>query len=418
MMVGRTDGSRDASGSSQLVTEVEIAAVLDGGELETLAVAQVAADGSWSAAVEPDRERIVVLGTTGAEVTHRALVASTGEANDVVFCPPLTSETDLEAKVFMEVVADGRPVDETDPVDVRARIDDVTASVFSGLDASAKVDALAEMAAAVDAAQQTETDGAAAFGLVIDQEDRFMATIDAAQHLDARLYSGDDRDAADADFQVLVDEALRAEGIDSSLRSRLGAWSGSAWRLALNAGSASPLLVDAATVASAEMEARWTVDAVVDAALRADADSDTLALVNGTCDALVVSVNDAGDAQAAADAFAEFEAAMVGTSAPFDSVVAQVEGLDPLEIAGASSAFVAAAQAAVDLESALAASAEAAARGGSELDASALSMGCVDAWTTYRDTLDTLVATTDAFEQTEATTELVVEATGSFRAVQ
>ena len=221
-------------GSVSATASVRVSAIAPGGALEALAEAEVSADGSYAVDVPADQERLVVeaLDEAGAVVAAAILEAS-GAAGETTTCTPMDSESSLEARVLVEMIDAGAPVDEVNPVDLRARITSrlagaVAARERAGADVEAAVRALAE---AVRAAQLAELRAYADMGLTTSQAALFEAELAASQALSATLHDGSKSatDAYDAFFAAL-DEAAADAGAEAEERARAESCAGMSFR--------------------------------------------------------------------------------------------------------------------------------------------------------------------------------------------
>lgn len=357
--VGQTE-KFGGSGTVSATSEVRISALQPGGELTTLAEAELAADGSYQAEVPPGQTHLIVQALSASgEVVAQAIVESSGEGGQTQTAPPMDSETSVEAAVLIEMAAQGVAVAQANAVDLRARIsremaEEVTANASASAEVSSQIRALAQATAS---AQQARIEWYSRNGITTTQQALFEAQLEAAAELNAALDAGGSGAAqAYARFFAAVDTAEEAEGVDDQTRAEGESNSSAAFRATLEvrlSSSASDGLVDASLRNAASLEARASavaVEAILAAGGAASA-VQTAAVEAGA--QLRADVSAATTAGAAASAFASYQTNLSGQTSIEGSVLGDYLAVNGSTAITAQVAVDAAANASADLSAAL-----------------------------------------------------------------
>lgn len=261
-------------GTVAAATEVKAYSVGPGGALSALASAQVQADASYSLSLPQGSERVVLQavnaqGQVVASALLDAAVTARGEATRAA--PRMSSESSLEAEVFVKMVADGAAVSTVDTVDLRARIDAKVAQRARAESAEAQAKTVAALAAATRSAQEAEVKAYAKAGVTVTQEQLFEASLQASAKLDSALQAS----AANAvqAYETFF-TAVRADTTQTNETQEAEAEraSSASFRavvdVRLDASGGTSSVADAALRSAALLEAR-AADAAVQASLKA-----------------------------------------------------------------------------------------------------------------------------------------------------
>jgi hypothetical protein len=332
----------------------------------------------------------------------------------------MDSESSLEAEVFLQMLADGAQLAETNTVDLRARINARMAAAARQGASSAeaqrqRVKALAE---AVRAAQEAEVRAYARAGVQTSQGALFTAELAAAAKLNAALDAGT---AAEAAYQAFFTElAAEAERLGAKAKEQArGERSASvAFRATvkgrLSAQDAQPL-VDAAVRNAAALEARAS-GAALSALVQAASATDEAARQAGQAAAsLRASVGASASASAVAQAFASFSASVATNTNVQATVLGAYLGVNATNQTAVSASIQATAAAAASLDVALDAAADVAVSA-SQTNVTALAAGIADAYAAYDSAVLAQAGALSAFGTKAApAVEVLVLAEGSFR---
>ncbi|WP_147468191.1 hypothetical protein [Corallococcus interemptor] len=415
---GLTDGAPALAGdgTASAATTVRISRVVTSGDLTTLAEADVAADGSYTLELDDAGQRLIIeaVNKNGATVGS-ALLDSTEprSGQDARTAPPITSESSLEAEVFVQMVRDGEVPGGVDTVDLRARLNAEQAVAVRGQLKETATESVEALAAAVRAAQATRIKAYARSGVVVTQEQLFSASLDASAQLDAALDAGGASAASAYDTFFAAVRAATPDVSDTQDQQAEREASVS-YRMAVEArlsGGAGMAVADASVRAAASLEARAT-EAAVKALLQGAGAADTVvAQANTAATSLRASLSGATSASAAASAWTSYNA-QLATSGNASVMGAQL-GLTSSNQLAFDSAVHAGAQAGAALESTLGSVLEQSGKA----SATVLADAVVSAFTTYDATVrGGATATLTAFgAKATPGVELLIIAEGSFR---
>lgn len=403
-------------GTVAAASKVQASSVGSGGRLDMLAEADVEANGNYTLELPPGSERVVIAAVdSSGKVVASALLDAAVEGERTA--PPMTSESSLEAEVFVRMVMDGASVEAVDTVDLRSRINTEVAEAVKAEASAEAQKSVAALAAAVRAAQEAEVKAYAEAGATISQQALFQASLEASAALDAALDAGS-RSAADAyaDFFAALraatpelDEKEEAEGeraasaaFRATVEARLSSGS--------NASTA-----DAAVRAAASLEARAATVAV-DAILRAASATDaTLTRARAAATALHASLSSAASASAAAQAWATYSASLATSSNVSTTVLGTHLGVNSSNQAALQGSINAAAQAGATLNSSLGIAMELIGLTGA-VNTTVLAESVVRAFDTYHTAVRAQAQSLATFGANAApAVELLIIAEGSFQ---
>jgi hypothetical protein len=409
------------TGTVSAASMVRASTVGPGGQLTLVGEAEVSAQGSYTLEVPAKEQRLVIqaVDSSGTVVASTLLDAS-GEAGSEAVAPPMDSESSLEAEVFVQMVADGAQVAETNTVDMRARINaKMAAAARQGAttrDAvKTRVKALAE---AVRAAQETEIRAYAKAGVNTSQSALFQAELAASAKLNAALDAGTSIEAAYETFYTELAAAAESVGAKAEEQARAESSASVSFRATVKARLSTQdtqPLVDASLRAAAAAEAR-TSGAALTAILRAAAATDEASQQAGTAaTSLRANVSAAATASAAAQAYATFSASVATSADVRTTVLGSYLGVNATNQLAVSTAVQATATAAATLDTALNAAVNAAVTG-TQTDATRLATGVADAYATYATAVEAQATTLAAFGTKAApAVDVLLIAQGSFR---
>ncbi|GMU03150.1 hypothetical protein KH5H1_72710 [Corallococcus caeni] len=207
-------GAEDAwggPGTTAATAKVRASVLEVDGQAKVIAEADVDDQGGYSLKLDQSYVRVILeaVGPTG-RTRASALLDSTQPApgQDVRTAPPMSTETSLEAEVYVQMVRDGVEPGNVDTVDLRLRL---TSRRARAVRLSSDIPgALRTLSMAVRAAQQARISAYAAPGSVyFNKAELLSAPRDAASTLDLALDSGTTSAAkAYADFFAARDAAL------------------------------------------------------------------------------------------------------------------------------------------------------------------------------------------------------------------
>ncbi|RKH66233.1 hypothetical protein D7W81_15740 [Corallococcus aberystwythensis] len=413
-----TDGAPalGGDGTAEATTMVRISRVVAAGDLTTLKEAEVAADGSYTLELDDAGQRLIIeaVNASGATVGS-ALLDSTKPASGqaVRTAPPITSESSLEAEVYVQMVRDGERPDGVDTVDLRARLNAEQATAVRGQRPETAAESVEALGAAVSAAQATRLKAYARAGVVVTQGQLFNASLNAAAKLDATLDAGGAAAPAyDAFFAEVREATSEASDVQDQQAERQASV---AYRIAVEArlsSGAGIAVADASVRSAAALEAR-AAEAAVKALLQgSSAPTPVLTQADTTTRTLRTNVSGARSASDAVTAWEAFGAQLAtsGSASVMGAQLGVTTGGNQLAL---DSAINVGAQAGATLEATL----------GRVLDqsgkasATMLSEAVVSAFTTYDAAVRSGAAATLTTFGTKATTgvELLIIAEGSFR---
>ncbi|MFP2898042.1 hypothetical protein [Corallococcus sp. 4LFB] len=232
---GLVDGAPalGGDGTASATTTVRISRVLAAGDLTTLAEADVAADGSYTLELEDAGQRLVIEAVNKSGLTvGSALLDSTSplSGQEVRTAPPITSESSLEAEVYVQMVREGDAPDSVDTVDLRTRLNVEQATAVRGQLKETATESVEALGAAVRAAQATRIKAYARAGVVVTQEQLLQRVAGRGGEAGRRAGRGGQAvEAYDAFFAELRAATPQRTTRRTSRRSARPAWP-TAWR--------------------------------------------------------------------------------------------------------------------------------------------------------------------------------------------
>ncbi|NBD13876.1 hypothetical protein [Corallococcus silvisoli] len=312
---GLTDGAPalGGEGTASAATTVRISRVVASGDLNTLAKADVAADGSYTLELDDVGQRLIIEAVNKSGITvASALLDSTeprsGQAARTA--PPMTSESSLEAEVFVQMVRDGDAAGSVDTVDLRTRLTAEQAAAVRGQTKETAAQSVAALGAAVRAAQATRLKAYARSGALVTQEGLFNASLAPAAKLDAALDAGGQAAAGAYDTFFAEVRTATPEANDTQ-DQQAEREAGMAYRIAVEArlsSGAGSAVADAAVRAAAGLEARAT-EAAAQAVLKGSgATAAVLAQADTAATSLREGLSRATSASASAMEWANYSA--------------------------------------------------------------------------------------------------------------
>jgi hypothetical protein len=403
-------------GTVAAVSKVQASSVGSGGKLEVLAEAEVKSNGSYTLELPPGSERVVLSAVDASgKVVASALLDAAVEGERTA--PPMSSESSLEAEVFVRMVVDGTAAQAVDTVDLRSRIN---TELAQSVKAEASADAqksVAALASAVRAAQEAEVKAYARAGFTTTQDALFQASLEASAKLDAALDAGA-QSAADAYAEFYA--ALRAATpeLDEKEEAEGERAASVAFRATVDArlsSSANAGTVDAAVRAAASLEAD-VATAAVEAILRASNATDaTLSRARAAATSLHSQLSNATTATAAAQAWTAYSASLASTTNVSGTVLGSHLAVNSSNQAALNGSINAAAQASTTLNNSLGLAAELIAVTGS-INVSALADSVVGAFATYHTAVRAQTQALATFGANAApAVEVLLIAEGSFQ---
>jgi hypothetical protein len=405
-------------GTVAAASRVKASSVGSGGQLSVLAEAEVEASGAYTLALPPGSERVVLEAVDDSgKVVASALLDATVEDQDTRTAPPMSSESSLEAEVFVRMVRDGASAESVDTVDLRSRINtELARSVVAESDAEAQK-SVAALAAAVRAAQEAEVKAYAEAGVTTSQDKLFHASLEASAALDAALDAGA-KQASEAYAEFFA--ALRAATpeLDEKDEAEGERAASAAFRVTIDArlsSGSSAGTADAAVRSAASLEAR-AAEAAVEAILRAaNATDATLSRARTAAGTLRASLAGATNASAAAQAWAAYSVALASSANASGSVLGTHLAVNATNQAALQGSIDAAARASTALNASLGLAAELVGVTGA-INTTALAETVVRAFSTYNTAVRAQAQTLSAFGANAApAAELLVIAEGSFQ---
>lgn len=315
-----TDGAPLSDANAERVTgrtyeptadHVEAVDCSPGHNPRVFAQGSVRADGSFSIRVPARSTRFVlrVVTSAGAELESTLVDWSGMAAGSVIAAGELSEETSVEAAVWLAAQAQATGHD-VSTVDVRAWIDaELAAAVTSCND---EADAVAGLGLSVLAASETEAQAWAQAGVHASAEAWFRARAQAMASVNAAA-------AAGADAATLA--TLRAEAMIAAAASLRGhaedcatTWADAAFAFETTAQATitDTTVIDAALHASASAHAHVVAAATLEVLAAAHVGQGAMQDGSYACDQLIADIEAAADVAARADAWADFEASLVG----------------------------------------------------------------------------------------------------------
>lgn len=415
---GLTDGAPALAGdgTASAAATVRISRVVAAGDLSRLAEADVAADGSYTLELEDAGQRLVIEAVNAAGVTVGSAVldsAAPQAGQDARTAPPITSESSLEAEVYVQMVRDGDSPNSVDTVDLRARLNAEQAAAVRGQLKQTAAESVGALAVAVRAAQATRLKAYARAGVVVTQDQLFNASLDAAAQLDAALDAGGPSAASAyrtffAAVRAATPEANDVQDQQAEREASVSYRMVVDARLSTGAGIA---VADASMRAAASLEAEATEAAVTALLQGAGAADAVLSQANTAATTLRSNLAAATSASLAASAWASYSSQLAtGGSA---SVMGAQLGVTSSNQLAFDSAVHTGAQAGATLEATLGTVLEQSGRGTVTLIADAV----VNAFATYdAEVRGAATATLTGFGAKAPTgVELLIISEGSFR---
>jgi hypothetical protein len=409
------------SGTVATASKVRVSTVGQGGQLSLVGEAEVAVQGSYSLEVPAEQQRLVIQAVdSSGTVVASALLDATGESGNIQMAPPMDSETSLEAEIFLQMVADGAQVAQTNTVDLRARVNaKMAAAARQGASTreavQTRVKALAE---AVRAAQETEIQAYAKAGVNTSQSALFQAELAASVKLNEALAAGNNAEQTYDTFYRDLAAAAETVGAKAKEQARAESSASVAFRATvgarLSAQDARPL-ADASIRAAAAVEAR-TSSAALSAILQAAAAADAATVeANRAATSLRTSVSAATTASAAAQAYASFSASVATSANVQSTVLGSYLGVSVVNQVAVSTAVQATATASAALDTALNIAVEGAVTS-SQTNVTQLATGVANAYATYANTVEAQATTLAVFgTKTAPAVDVLLIAEGSFR---
>ena len=404
-------------GTVAAASRVKASSVGNGGQLSVLAEAEVEASGAYTLELPPGSERVVLEAVDSSGKVVASALLDAAEGDDTRTAPPMSSESSLEAEVFVRMVRDGASVQSVDTVDLRSRINtEMASAVVAESDADAEK-SVAAFAAAVRAAQEAEVKAYAEAGVTTSQDKLFQASLQASAALDAALDAGT-RNAAEAYADFFA--ALRAATpeLDEKDEAEGERAASAAFRITVEArlssgGNAGA--EDAAVRSAASLEAR-AAEVAVEAILRgANATDATLSRARAAAASLRASLASATSASAAAQAWASYSVALAASSNTSASVLGSHLAVNSSNQAALQGSIDAAARSSTALNASLGLAAELVGVTGA-VNTSALADTVVRAFSTYHTAVRAQAQALSTFGANAApAAELLIIAEGSFQ---
>ena len=407
-------------GTVSASTRVQLVLVKDDGSLEVLAESTLAANASYSLR-STETSGVLLVQSLDAQgtVLARALVTKSVVAGQTVAAQPLTSQSSVEAAVFLELVAQGHRPGDIDRAMLRTRLDERVAiavrSAGSGDAVQAQVKAVAM---AAWSAQQTQREAWARAS--VDVNARVQAELDALATYDAALQANLSAQAqATADFQNTLQQ-VEFDGVSdvSVMATTESTVSATSRRVLGEASVAASASVQAAWAhAVAQREAMFSAAAMVrvmtDAQVSAERLND-LQMLNAQ---LMASVKASADVAALSTAFSAWRVGIRGVATAQDEGMGLMGFLLQVQATLYATAVTQTAELAATLSANFQAAVDAA-QGSNRFDFDALANASLDLREQFRADTDakvrgTIVGMTDA--QASLVVRALVTTEGSFR---
>ncbi|MCB9764262.1 MAG: hypothetical protein H6739_31105 [Alphaproteobacteria bacterium] len=419
---GQQSLSFGGAGTMEAAQTARLSRVKDDGSLEVISETSIDSSGSYSLEAPSSQDRMVLeaLDASG-EVVAAAILEATAEAEGgAVTATPMDSESTVEARVFVEMIAHGVQKSDVNVVDLRGRIDAAMASAVKasseqGGDAEAQLTVLAE---AMWAAQRSEEMAYADMGLDLSQADMFMMELDVSQALSAALDAGEPAEISyDAFFDAIVLVHEEA-GADARTQSEAEAQASFSTRLIVEQrlGSEAADLAEATVVHAAEGEAMLTARATEAILASADVTAAVEAHAEDAAEDLTSDVDAAADAAEAHEAWATWRAELVGEGSVEGSVLGDALQVNAVTAATVDVALGSAWMARERFESEVIDEVTAALDTNASLSGSAdaTAEAVADGRMVYHSTLEDIASELSILEELDTFTSIVIEADGSF----
>ncbi len=394
---------------SQTAVEVKSYRVDKDGMQSEVDSAEVNADGSFTVEIDTvtndgdrsDTNDFALLKGFDAqgELVGAVLVEETGSEDETLQTTPMDAESTVEAMAWLQLVREGGRYDAANYADIRSRVDaDVAVSVYSETpDWEAGSSEMDSLSAALNAALQTELAAMKERGEDTTADDAYFSEKQASLDLSAALYAvaesggdAEDVERAEADFMAELSSVLESDyNMDSEDRSEVFAQSSLALVSVLEAEDASMETWDASTLLYGETQAMLSAEAMKDKAMEEDwQDAALVADLNASLETLVESsdqAEDNGNIDGMAQAWADFEAKLLGDGSDDDGLTSALLDLDLVAMLAYEDASSESDALANELNLAAMAAAESYAQDG---DAEAMADAMVLAWSDYESGVD------------------------------
>jgi hypothetical protein len=322
-----TDASGSASGSSQFdssgtltnATSVQVALLGSDGSLQIGGQGSLSENGQFSLQVPAERTHLIIQAIDAqGQVLAAGILESSGTTGATVAMAPITTQTSVEAAVMTQMVALGASLDGISTLDLSQRIDASTAATIramteAGVNVQAELTALAQ---ASIAAQAAVLDSMSQSGITLTGQALFQSELALAQSIDAQLNGSTQGDSSAVSSQLAarIASLWTSLGVSAATQAEASSASSAAFRgvlsSQLSASSADQSLLTAASLAEASLEAQVSTTVEVSLLQAADASPSIVqgALAAGTT--LQTQVAAATSIATAAQAFAQFQAAI------------------------------------------------------------------------------------------------------------
>lgn len=391
-------------GTLAAATMVESYVLEADGSLTAQATAEVATDGSYTVSI-PEGEAFFVVAALDADgATLGSVVLEPSDAPDTVAVTPMSTETSVEAAVFLDVGADASVWSH-----IRGRIDAATAAA---VEADAEADALlSDLAVATVASAEAEAESWSRSGL--DTSAIVATQLEASAALSTDLAA--EGTSAYSTFLVALETAAEEQGATAEERAEAEANASMAFRATLDARGSTELL-DASASAVAGAEARAYAASTTSLLASAGASQDVLDAAADATVQLEADLATVVTAEMAAEAAEEWRATVIGSAAVEGSLLGDAVGADVLAETTLDAAIDVAVEASAALDASLQVSAQAAVSAPS-FDVEAFATGVVDAMEAHRAATRAQVeATLLGLAEPAATAEVIVSVDSAFRA--
>lgn len=348
-------------GTTAAATTIRALAVGNGGTLASLSRSELDAEGRFHFDVPAEHTRLLLEAIDErGEVVAAAILEHSGAEGETVTSTPLTSESSLEAALFLVMATRASSVEDVNVVDLRARVTARMAVALrekeaAGEDVQADVLRIAE---ALLAAQATEVRAYAGLGVEISQAELFSHELAASQALSAALDEGSDPAAAYEAFYEALDDVAASLGLSAEARARAESSAGLAFRIVIDERVrantvAAREVTDSAVLAAARAEGHAYERATLALLERPDVDERLRDEAADAADALRANLTLASNASRAAEAFRALKTTLVGDVTLGTSLLGGLLRLDATAAIGVEDALAESAEASSDLDQAL-----------------------------------------------------------------
>lgn len=319
---GSGSSSFDSGATLQNVASVQVGSLDGSGNVQVISSSTIDASGRYVLPVPSNTEKLIVQAVDRQHnVLASAVVESSGSANSTIAVTPITTRTSVEAAVMTRMVMQGTELADIDTVSLYQRISaDVAALMRSSAEGGADVESQLQALASASTSAQTatlQTDAQA--GITTTNAALFQAKLPAALSVAAKLDASSETEAeTDSDLQVQVDAILTSLGLSAKVQALATTTSSAAFRgliqANLGATASDQSLIDAAARAEASLEAHAANVATVSLLTTAGASQDVISNAVTAGSMLESQVNMATTANAAAQAFATFQASLAAST--------------------------------------------------------------------------------------------------------